>query len=140
MRILYPAGTKREWIDRNPVIWNYQWSGNVAPHAWTVRITYTVPTNKKAFMQFAMLYANRTAAAAPVGLTMVELDHNNGATTCVPVQNVFQDNTLNVPRALNYPFLVYLMAGHTLSIQTQDLSTGGTITYVTQFSVVEFDA
>lgn len=140
MRIQYPAGTKREWFDRNAVITNYVYANILTPHGATDRITHSIGTGRLAFCQLVNLMTQRVTAATTLDYISVSFNFSNGATYVVPCRLWYSDNTLQKPYMTNFVFDLYGKAGGTFKISTADSSTGGSVWYELQMSVVEFDA
>ncbi len=139
MRLLYPAGVKREWFDRNPVVQDSNFNATVAPHVSTLRLSYTVPAGKKAFVQCAFISTTRMTVAAPVGEVDWQIRHYDGTNEAIisMIQNI--DNTALKPYNQQVTFNVYMTAGQAIRFYSSDTSTGGTVSYNGQLSVVEFD-
>lgn len=100
---------------------NYN-AGGVAPHAATTRWTYTVPTNRAAQIESALVAILRTAAAAPVGTTFATV-------TATGVSLLYATDISNAVGAFTSQQQGesgFLNAGDVLLGQTFDGSTGGT--------------
>lgn len=96
----------------------------VAPHASTVRGTYTVPAGSLALVRYAGLQIVRQTAAAPVGLAIAYADL---ATSYLINDIALQLNGVgdNVRQLLTGE--LSLAAGEALRLVTSDASTGGTL-------------
>lgn len=139
MTILYPAGVKREWFDRNPNITNLSYFNVNGPHTETVRITYTVGGSRLAFVQAVGFYINRQTAAGAIGEVKVRLNHNNLTTSIGIYQLAMVDNTLNKPFYSTWLYPLYARPSNIITISSVDASTGGTVYYELMLSLVEFD-
>jgi hypothetical protein len=108
----------------------------VAPHGDTVRITYTTPTNRKAFVEAFIVFWRRVTAAAPVGTVVSESDV--GLSVVGYIRNTLNavDNTDRV--ALGNCGL--LAAGDIAKAHDSDAGTGGTCDYFSSAKIAEFDA
>ncbi len=108
----------------------------VAPHAQTTRFTYTVPANRKAYVENIRVFMNRQTSAATAA-TMVAAIAAGGvelkylATTNNTPGTQFND--MSTAQVTLYPGDV--MTGYTI-----DTSVGGTVNFVIQSKSTEFDA
>ena len=141
MTILYPAGAKRDWIERNPVDKaQYFFQLNVSPHSSTWRFDYTVPAGRKAIISGCVInLRKRTVATSEVDelVTIVK----NRTTSFIYIGAIFNViNTVGQEKTMIIPLLVVLNAGEMISGATQDDNTGGAMDYFMQLSMVEFDA
>lgn len=139
MRIIYPAGTKREWFDRNPIVADSNFSATIAPHVSTLRLSYTCPAGKKAFVQTAFVGMMRATVAAPVGEVDWLIQHYDGSQAAIVAMIQTFDNVVGNPHIERVSFNIYLTAGQAIRFYSSDTSTGGTVNYNGQLSVVEFD-
>jgi len=137
VRVGFPGGPRLEWYDRNPIAKSQAYNGSgVAPHSMTVRATYTVPTGKKALIAFAEGVIVRVTAATAVGWVEVLVQGANNEAFRLNHIN----NTVNsYEQGRTYVGYV-LLAGQDINLQTQDLSTGGTLSYNVFITSMEFSA
>jgi len=135
-RVGFPGGPRLEWYDRNPQATQQGYYGVIAPHADTVRATYTVPTGKKAMVTGVHGHIRRVTAATTVGL--VTINFRRQATIYQVLQHV--DNNVNSMKDVSMLQTTALSAGETLSESTEDLSTGGTMELRIGRHITEFDA
>ena len=137
MRVGFPGGPRLEWYDRNPqgVEQAYTAAG-VAPHGFTVRFTYTVPTGKKFFLENAVGITVRKTAATTPGMAFCGVSARNYGVVegQVRTNNVGDLNSMNVGRT------VIMVAGDQLKGDSQDASEGGTMDYEVYAHGIEFDA
>lgn len=141
MTILYPAGYRRDWIDRNAVsvVKAYENLG-VAPHGLTSRWVYTVTAGKKAILTYFFASITRMVAAAPVGQAIVYVSGFINGTGINPFSLPMMFNTIGENRQIIIP-QCFLMAGaDTLTAYTFDTSTGGQCAYSISAQFIEFDA
>jgi len=130
------------WYDRNPIQRIQNWDeGAVAPHANTQRWTYTVPPGKKAFVEYAELWAKRLTAAGTVGIVEanVRVTPSGGSASAIMRVYVITNNVGDVDKAVVGQALT-LLAGDMIECRSADSSTGGTATYHSAVKIVEFDA
>lgn len=139
MRILYPAGVRREWFDRNPVVANYAYGATVAPHVSTTRITVSGAAGKRNFLQSIYLFIQRNTVATAVGEASINVTLNDGATYAVLLNNVFNNNTAGAFSIAQLSFDWYFYAGQTVYVTSYDNSTGGSLNLTANLSVVTFD-
>lgn len=141
MNILYPAGVKREWFDRNPntIVQAYS-AGGVAPHVPTSRVSYTVPAGRKAYIMVGFGKSYRDTAATVAGLVEVffSLTLDTGAQQVM--NSTWINNSLNIFQFLNLSNIGWLLPGNKAEIFTRDASTGGSCTFFASIAVLEFDA
>lgn len=127
--------------DRNPLIGGATFDGPaVAPHALTQRATYTVPAGRSAFV-YSMLSMLRTAVAAPVGMHRVfSLAENIAGVPGIIAQQISSANAALGTAAQSFPPVRPLLrAGQSISAYTEDLSTGGAVSFVASLLWEEFD-
>jgi hypothetical protein len=140
MNILYPAGTKREWVDRNPLITTqYYTVVGLGPHTLTNRGQYTVPTGRRAFVDniFLYLHRNNVATTADVAYAgAVTYDNFQIVDIARAAQN---QNVRGVVTTYNLNIALYLSAMQYVRMYTLDNSTGGSYDYYISLHIVEFD-
>ncbi|HYS76894.1 MAG TPA: hypothetical protein VEM38_12445 [Burkholderiales bacterium] len=135
-------GIVRGVTDRNPTAKVFNSStGSVAPHAGTIRWTYTVPASRKCLVEFIALLQVRITAAAPVGLWQNAIQYTpsgGGATTIWNLISI--GNAINDKDHEDLGASMTLLAGDTLNQLDADASTGGTTQQVSGFKGTEYDA
>lgn len=129
------------WYDRNPAGQNNIYTNTVAPHAETDRWTYTVPSNKKAWLSTVCLQMTRVTVAAPIGkyYALMYYQPAGGSNFAFLYISSFA-NVAGDERLLTISPQMGLIAGDRLDCATQDLSTGGTVEYFEAATVATFDA
>jgi len=126
-----------QWYDRNPVPNMIAYRANgVAPHTVTIRASYTVPAGKKAMVVFSSAMIMRATAATTVG----RVHGNAGTPTAGTFDCYHKNNTVDSMVTVQNAEMIVVGAGITLSITTEDLSTGGTMDYDLSVIYIEFDA
>ncbi len=109
---------------------------NVAPHAQLTRVTYTVPTARKAIITAITIETIRITAAAPVG-NVNWLVNANGVTIS---SGESLDNTVGGNQRIATGCGQIALAGGVINVQDTDAGTGGTVDYFESVAVTEFDA
>ena len=137
MRVGFPGGPRLEWYDRNPStdVLVYSASG-VAPHAVTVRATYTVPTGKKAWLSLITQSIFRATAATVVGKVTTWIWIAGAPASFL----LHQDNTEAAKEHAITSAVAAVQSGQVVEIRTQDAGEGGTMDYVLSILYTEFDA
>lgn len=144
MRTGTTLSARQDWFDRNPTPRIFLYASafvGIAPAAFTQRWTYTTPAGKKFYVQSTFLTATRVTAAAPVGMCGAELQYtpSGGAATTL-LQSLNLQNTIGASQSYSLGAGVVMLAGDTLTGNTFDFSTGGTVAYVATVQGIEFDA
>jgi len=137
-----PQASRLAWYDRNPSIsvQNYANSG-VAPHALTVRWSYTVPAGKKAFVETISARLVRDAAATTAGLASIYVAVLPYGGSWTPLLRIaVLSNGVGDRDGGEIGQSVILKAGDGLRAETYDTSTGGTLFYSVSAKITEFDA
>lgn len=141
MRVLYPSGFQRDWIDRNAIATDLVYQGAViAPHSATERDTYTVPVGRAALIEFISFYIARFAAAAPVGLCGGYLRIDRGGGNITIIQTAYSLAAIGDSQSQHTGSQILLLAGDIAKFYTFDLSTGGSNNYDFAACIIEFDA
>lgn len=141
MNILYPAGVKREWFDRNPIVSVIAYENSpIAPHAATVRATYVCPINRRALIAITGLLIERVTVATAVGRTRVMARLSDGSTSVYVAQAIFYNIAVGSFAQLTVPQFGWLTYNQTLWLQSEDLATGGATNIQVGAQIVEFDA
>lgn len=140
MNILYPAGVRREYFDRNPLVTNFYFElPNVAPHGNTNRLTYTVPANRRALICAAELDFFRGTAATTSGKVWEQLTIFDGSLIRGVIWITLFTNNIGDARQVVASNFGWLLAAQRVDINTQDASTGGVLDYRGSFQILEFD-
>jgi hypothetical protein len=142
MRTGQPIIGRPAWHDRNPITTLYVYSAaGVAPHTTTPRWTYTVPSGKKAMIEFLHVRILRSAAATTAGkvTAAISITPSGGPSADIMVANILTNN-VGDREALVSGATLTLLAGDKIAGYTSDASTGGTIDYVLACKATEFDA
>jgi hypothetical protein len=142
MRTGQPIISRPAWYDRNP---SSQWLGffnnNTPPHSDTQRWTYTVPSGKKAMLEYASAYVRRSAAATTVGRVQasIRVTPSGGGVHTITIAQILTNNVGDSDRMdLGQGFLLF--AGDKIEGYTEDTSTGGTVNILLRAKLTEFDA
>lgn len=136
-----PSRTRPFWYDRYKDDVTQFFSSDVAPHAATERITYTVPTDRKAFIESLSVEMIRLTAAAPHGRAATIVNYTPYGKTKGPIAYIeLYNNTAGEYRSYSVGQSIIMKAGDNLQIQTADLGTGGAIAYHIGIKITEFEA
>jgi hypothetical protein len=130
------------YYDRNPTTTSISYvAGSVAPHAETQRAVTTIASGKKAFVDSVSLSSVRTTAATVVSIqyTFAAYGAGGGAGTPFLIRPMF-NNTVGAEGIITLGGSVAAFASDTLSLYTQDASTGGTYNYYMYVRILLFDA
>lgn len=130
------------WYDRNPLsVFKSFNLAAVAPHVNTVRWTYTVPAGRKAMIESVMIETFRDAVAGAAGLFIGFIRYAvGGAGGDAYVVARSNANTLGAESRINESQGGIMFAGDVLTGETVDGSTGGTVLYMVNAKITEFDA
>ncbi len=107
-----------------------------APHVSTTRGSYTVPSGRKAIVLSYNAEVSRETAATTLGRARVQ-ELVTGTQTVVV--SLF-DNAVGARLGLSPSGGHVVTAGQVVSITDDDTSTAGTVTYIGEAGIVEFDA
>lgn len=142
MRTTFPFGSRPMPWDRNPqAIRQSAAIPNLAPHAATIRWSYTVPTGRKAILNHIFLMLMRASAPTTNGRVqgLIRITPSGGSALTVLSLHLFPGNVGEVSVASSAPQTL-LSAGDTVDYLTADGSTGGGVDYVGAALLTEFDA
>ena len=137
MRVGFPGGPRLEWYDRNPISRALEVDSlGTAPHGVTVRDTYTVPEGKKAWAMTLVTSVRRATAAGTEGAVVSRV---RVAGVSVLVTKTWS-NVANEGAEKEIVQVSYVKAGDTVTWETSDGSTDGTVDFEYARRVTEFDA
>jgi len=136
------ASARKEWYDRNPVRRkNRFFAMNVPPHSGIQRWTYTVPTNKKACIEFLTQLVMRYSVATTVGLVELYIMYQPfGESAATMLSNQLLTNNVGDKDEHDFGMAGLLQEGDLVYARSYDISTGGAVSYVSVLHVTEFDA
>ena len=128
--------------DRNALTVAYTYGlAATAPHAGTVRATYTCPANRRALITNISNALMRQTAAAPVGtIESYARITNVAAVAARVIELTCIDNTVGYQQSQSLAQSATLLPTETVTHATSDNSTGGTAYYVGAFVGTEYDA
>ena len=137
MEINYPAGTRSFWHDRNATtITTSITAALVAPHAATVRASYTVPASRRLVFGNISNSVIRDGVATTAGMVAAWIN-------LAGVETVVLTHLSNVLGASNRADVgagTIIQAGTVVQSVTADPSTLGTMRYDMQWAGNEYDA
>jgi hypothetical protein len=141
MQIGQAQVVRYEWYDRSLKTEGGHLANNIAPHAETVRATYTVPANRVAKIVISPSRVTINTAAAPASSRWLryKLTHDDATTTDL---GYISNKLNNVGDTYGHDGIseFMLVAGEKIELFTADLSTGGLTFYIGGFVVTEYDA
>lgn len=132
---------RTEWYDRNPLSRALEYAAaGIGPHAETVRFTYTVPANRKFYLEVSSAIVIRDGvAAAPAWLqatiSIILLGLSPNVATGRFINGAVGANSMSLLGAS-----AIVLAGESIRGSTQDTSGDGTVRYALDFKGTEFDA
>jgi hypothetical protein len=142
MRTGQPIIGRPAWYDRNAITRINGWqSNNTAPHSRTSRFSFTVPAGKKAFVEYASIYARRSTAASTAGLVQatIEITPSGGGIAVIAEAQLLTNNVGDADR-MDVGQGITLNAGDKIEGYTVDASTGGAVNLLVACKITEFDA
>jgi hypothetical protein len=127
---------RQVYYDRNPTQVALQFAQvNTAPHTVATRVTYTVPTVRKAIFAGVFIQLVRVTAAGTPGAITVNQDA--GGILRHKLNTLF--NTVGNTVGGGISGGDVLVAAQTADLQDADASTGGAVDYEETVDIVEFD-
>ena len=130
-----------QWYDRNPLVQRGAWGAVAMPHAVVERLSYTVPKDKLAMLEFVECSVVRVTVAAPVGRAQAFLQITpEGLTGRVILRARIQGNNIEDRADAWVGLNLLLREGDQIQLFTSDASTGGTCDYDVSYALTEFDA
>lgn len=137
MRLSSLASARPVYYDRNPVTTYGTYYATVAPHGSTTRWTITNSASKKIYIDAGAISIERESAATTSGLIQIVIQSPPGLSI---VSMFFNNGTYGASNNLSMGGSIYVAPGDTISANTQDNSTGGTVLYSVAAHGVQFDA
>jgi len=124
----------------NPTIVEFSGTTTRAGGVTADLFTYTVPANKVAVIEYWEIAMIRDAAASPVGIDLfqIEYDESGGGTTTIGTIR-HKSNSTGVEYKASNNTSYALSAGDDLVVRCSGASTGGTMAYVWNAAVYEYD-
>ena len=142
MNFFTVLASRPEYYDRNPttIALSYNAAG-VAPHANTTRVTYTVPSLRKAFVEMVYVTGIRDSAAGAASYMQVRSTITpSGGANQVILDGIAINNTVGNGSQCGPGAIGALLAGDLVSTTTLDASTGGSYIYSEGLKAIEYDA
>lgn len=136
------AAARPAYFDRNsvPTAFGHATVG-AAPHAETIRASYTVPAGKKAWVGTVWLYEERSTAAAPAAKMWSALKYTPfGGTIRYIDESILATNGVNDIVDRTVTGFEFMASGDKLDLVSADQSTGGTSSPFGTVKYTEFDA
>ncbi len=136
-----PKGQTFPYADGTGDPLEFQFNALAAPHAETVRATYTVPPGKVVLINSSSMFLGRVAAAAPTlsAHAHIRLTRDNGK--IIQISHLhFQSTTTSIGYVMSLIHNLIMTTGDNLVLITSDASTGGVIDYNAVVAMTEFDS
>jgi len=128
------------WYDRNPkIIAAHIEDLDIAPHAYSVVKSYTVPANRAAMLEHISLVVTRSVAAGTVGRARAAGNITVDGVTTIFMKAILFKNQVGDQSSEQMGTSVMLLAGNTITIGRGDSSTGGKCDYNCSYKLTEFD-
>ena len=142
MRVGFPGGPRLAWYDRNPASKANHYGQTLAPHTPVTRLSYTVPSGKKAMVEVLQTGVKRiTVATTPESPTCYwTLTPNGGAKKWILGARIDMLNIVGDSDDRGIGTTLPLFAGDALDGDTGDTSTEGTVFFFLAYKLTEFDA
>ena len=141
MDIVNAAGARAAWYDRHPLNVGIDYiTDSVAPHGVTVRNTYTVPLNKKAFIGGLGVGGGRVTPPTASGINYAAVYFNYGEANEVVLciyRSFAQGEPILYQSSVNAN--VSINTGETVDIVTYCANTLGTMFMYGSAAITEFD-
>jgi hypothetical protein len=141
MRVSSYAVSRPAYYDRNASSVSAETVVTAGPHGGTVRFTYTVAAGKKLFLENGRVSIQRQTAAAVAGAynngTYIKTGGNNPQYALVESK----DNAVQPAATVSIVTgQATIYASEVLECQTSDVSTGGTVYFISSYKATLFDA
>lgn len=138
-RLEAPTSGRPFYFDRTPLtVRVIFFAEGVAPHATTIRATYTVPANRKAFAEAVQLSIARATAPGTDGRAVINLRSDSG--TFLAANLWEEDNAAKDRVDLTFGATMTRLAGDEVAIDTSDVAITGTVNYNGVATITEYDA
>lgn len=127
-------------VGDNPNPQSIIYNANLAPHAETLRGSYTVPERRAAVMYDLSVVLTRTSAATanPNSQVRIEIVQRGLAARNLFIHNSAWNSTFHQV-IKNMMCYAVLHPGDIINVYTADTSTGGTVDYGINISIGEWD-
>lgn len=135
-----PTATRAQWYDRGATEKDISYSVvSIGPHGVTLRSSYTVGSNVKAFLHYLSIVFQRKTVATAVGdVSGYVVITRSGGTAVRLLDLQFNDNTDESVYESHSAPQILLFPGDKIEFWTYDLSTGGTYNIMLDANISEF--
>lgn len=142
MRVASLGVARPAYYDRNATSQTIQYVADIAPHGTTLRATYTTPAGKKAYIEAAAVYMRCSSAPTAAGRNFAIVRVTDASANLIEICRIDKNANTVVGNsyAVTSTSMPTVYAGETITIYTNDASTGGTVDYVIGAKVTQFDA
>jgi hypothetical protein len=137
VQLIPPVTNRPPYYDRTPLaVTIFNTTTDTAPAGSTVRATYTVPTNRKAFVTHGTLQTIRVTAAT----TSARAEEYAVLAGLIAAIASIENNAVGTQASIGFGSGYVVLAGQVVQLTTNDGSTAGTLTFVGALGILEFDA
>ncbi len=134
--LIAPTTVRPPYYDRNPLaVTIFNTTLDTAPAVATVRATYTVPTNRKAFVTHFTLEVIRVTAAT-TSARAFEYATLAGLISAIAT---IENNTVGTQAFAGSGSGYVVLSGQVVQLTTDDGSTAGTVSFIGAIGMLEFD-
>lgn len=142
MRIVQTVPARPMYYDREVINQSIRFdASNISPHSITLRATYTVPSGKKAMLEFVTVGWRRISIASTPGSIWLYVQYipSAGEGTYL-YRNVFVTNDMSICVNDVVTNFGVMKEGDKIEFYTADNSSGGTCSYLFNAKIFEFTA
>ena len=141
MQVGQVTSSRAYWYDRSLLVTGFYFNGVLPVHAESIRGTYTVPANKKAWLTFARISMYRSVATTGSSLGMIRLYHTPLAGIAeIAIELISLDTALYANKSEDLYTRTLLTAGDTIYVTTMDVSPDGSFRFLIKVIINEYDA
>ena len=125
-----------EYYDRNPIYQRLQFGAfDLSGHITTTRITYVVPSGRRARIEYVAAGFTRCQIAQTLGLCHIDMFVNG--TYFFDLD--FSDNSLYATNTEHRPVGIFLTEGDTITVHDNSTDYGGGVNFAESIFITEYD-
>lgn len=130
---------RQHYYDRSAAGLTLTYGDTVAPHAETVRWSYTTPSNRAAMLGGLALSVLRVSAAGTAGIVLIRAKYRVASAGLSYYDTVpLLDNNVGAHNQLAVTLSFVMQVGDIIELLTSDASTTGTVEYDGSLHGVEY--